>query len=769
VTNKPLPSTPTALMFAPMIYLAWSDGDLEDDETRAISQHLSATSALSEECRSTLATWLDPGDPPSARDLASLLELIRKRAGERGVDDNQTLRELAVSFSDHVPDEAELSALRELERAIGLTEKERALSIMQTWRPQPIAEAAPANFEVTAMTELLNAPHAELRSEIMKFLAGDAGAPLARHNDLDSLREQTQARLKLVADRGWGALAFPESCGGENSTGRFLAAFETLGYGDLSLMVKFGVQFGLFGLSVKCLGTERHHNAYLPAAGRAELPGCFAMTETGHGSNVNDLETTATYDAETQTFVIDTPHPRARKDYIGNAGRYGRVAVVFAQLKTQDQAHGVHAFAVPIRNEDGSPCDGVEIEDCGGKLGLEGVDNGRLAFNKVSIGRGELLDRYASVAEDGTYDSPIASAGKRFFTMLGALVGGRIAVGTAALSASKLALTIALRYASRRRQFGPRGAPEVTLIQYPYHRRRLLPRFAETIALHAASRKVGKRFADLHDSGEIGGEPDVELETAAAAIKALATWHASSTIGECREACGGRGYLAGARFAALKADTDVFTTFEGDNVVLLQLVAKSLLTDFSRGMRGIGVLGLARFVTRRAIDGLNRNPVTSRRTGKEHLRDAKVQGELLGDRKEDLLFSLAKRIKKRMDEGHDAFFAMIQCQEHVIALGRAQGEWLAFEAMVELEESAAPELREMLGKLRSLYALTVLERDRGWFLENGYFEPAKSGAVRDQVSELCAELADQATHLVDALGIPDDVVRAQIGLRDVSE
>lgn len=757
------------MMFAPLIYLAWSDGDLEDRETRAIADYLAKQDGLEDECREALTAWLDPASPPSAAELAGLLEQIRRKAGQRDTSENQSLRELAVSLSDREPDAAELAALGELERAIGLTEHERAASIISRWRPSAIATTAPPRFAVNELTALLAAPYAELRGEVLGFLAGEDGEPLVRHADLDTLRAQTMQRLERVAARGWGALAFPSQYGGRDSVGEFLAVFETLAYGDLSLTVKFGVQFGLFGLSLKFLGTERHHAQYLAETGRAELPGCFAMTETGHGSNVNDLETTATYDPTTQTFTIDTPHPRARKDYIGNAGRYGRVAVVFAQLDALGQRHGVHAFAVPIRDAQGKRCPGVEIEDCGGKLGLEGVDNGRIAFNSVQVPRAALLDRYASVAEDGTYTSPITSPGKRFFTMLGTLVGGRIAVGAAALSTSKLALTIAIRYAARRRQFGPSGQPELTLLSYPQHRRRLLPRLAECFALHAASRKVAARFAGHLERAGAGAEPDAEIETMAAAIKALATWHASATIGECREACGGRGYLATARFADLKADTDVFTTFEGDNVVLLQLVARSLLTGFSRGMRGLGVIGLARFVARRAIDRIDRNPLTARRTSAEHLRDARVQAELVGDRTEDLLHSLARRIKKRIDRGQDAFTATVECQEHVVALGRAHGEQLAFEALRELEDNAPAGVAPILTQLRALYGLSILERERAWYLEAGYFEPGKSAAVRDQVSALCAELADQAVHIVDAFAIPDDVIRAEIGRKQPHE
>ncbi len=389
-----------------------------------------------------------------------------------------------------------------------------------------------------------------------------------------------------------------------------------LGFGDLSLMVKAGVQWGLFGGAVQLLGTERHHRRYLRDIIDLSLPGCFAMTETGHGSDVQHLRTTATYDPAADEFVISTPDPGARKDYIGNAARDGRMAVVFAQLVVdgaQGASHGVHALLVPIRDEDGQAMPGVLIEDCGRKGGLNGVDNGRLTFRDVRVPREALLNRFGDVAADGHYTSPIASDGRRFFTMIGTLIRGRISIAGTAGSAAKRALAIAVAYGNRRRQFElPDGSGEVVLLDYQAHQRKLLPALATTYALSFAQHELVGALAEV--SRPIGGpiegpiegtvegtvEPDErrqrELESRAAGLKAVSTWHTTATIQACREACGGAGYQAENLLTTLKADTDVFTTFEGDNTVLLQLVAKGLLTNYQSDFADLGTLATARFV-----------------------------------------------------------------------------------------------------------------------------------------------------------------------------
>jgi acyl-CoA oxidase len=447
------------------------------------------------------------------------------------------------------------------------------------------------------LQRFLDGPHAGVRDRVREWLSQDGNAPV-HDMPLEEHRAQVLAWARELAGRGETVAGYPREYGGEDDLGGYISGFETLGFGDLSLLVKVGVQFGLFGGAVLHLGTQRHHERYLPDIATLDLPGCFAMTEDGHGSDVQHLRTTATYEPDTGEFVVDTPDDDAHKMWIGNAARDGRMAAVFAQLIVGGEERGVHALLVPLRDDEGRVLDGVRIEDCGLKLGLDGVDNGKLWFDRVRVPREALLDRYAHVSENGTYFSEIESSTKRFFSMLGTLIQGRVSVCGAAINASKVALAIAVRHAGARRQFGPRDGGEVTLMTYRTHQRRLLPHLADAYALHFAQERLVATLAERF--GE-EGERGRELETMAAALKVVGTWHATATIQACREACGGQGYLRANRFAALKADTDVFTTFEGDNTVLLQLVAKNLLTGFKHEQEDLDALGTAAFFAGQAF------------------------------------------------------------------------------------------------------------------------------------------------------------------------
>lgn len=730
------PAAPALIPYLPLLYVAWADGNLSPSELAAFRDVVHRHQRLDPGALRSLDEWLSPDSPPSAPDLEALLEQVHQHRADYlgGVG----------------------AALEPIAAALGTTWRATLRELL----PDSGASATPALPAPTALPALLrqflDGETASARDAMRAVLSRPAFQPRVGLSTAEH-REQVLVWLEILAAEGFGTRGLPVALGGAGDLPGFLAAFETLGTHDQSLAVKFGVQFGLFAGSIQMLGTERHH-PFLRAAARLELPGCFAMSELAHGSNVREIETEARYDAASGTFRVHTPNEGARKEWIGNAACHGRMATVFAQLWSGDTCHGVHALLVPIRDDAGQPLPGVRIADAGPKMGLHGVDNGSLWFTHVQVPRENLLNRYGDVAPDGTYSSPIASPGARFFTMVGTLVGGRISVARFALSAARSGLTISIRYASNRRQFGPATGAEVPILLYQSHQRRLLPALATSFAAGLALDALGTRYLAGLD------EPDRRsLEADAAALKAWVTWFVTRTLQDCRECCGGQGFLAANRVGLLKTDTDVYTTFEGDNTVLMQLVARALLTEYRQQFGSLRLGGVLRHVAQRASRSLaTLNPVIVRNSSEEHLRDPGEQARLFEYRRDRLLGSVARRLKRRIDQGTDPFDAFRDCQDHLVALGSAHAEWFiavrAREAAIHAPAPVQPVLRDLL----DLHALSCLERDSGWFLAAGALEGNKASAIRSLVLDLAARLAPLAPSLTEAFGIPDAVLGAPI-------
>jgi len=593
---------------------------------------------------------------------------------------------------------------------------------------------------------------------------------------LAETRQRCLDQLHLLVHEGEVHRAFPRALGGLDDHGGNIAAFEELVTADPSLQIKAGVQWGLFGAAVLHLGTEHHHEELLPPIMSLEVPGVFAMTEIGHGSDVASLGTTATYDETTEEFVIHTPFRGAWKEFLGNAGMHGKAAVVFAQLITQGTGHGVHAFYVPIRDDEGRFLPGIGGEDDGLKGGLNGVDNGRLHFDRVRIPRRNLLNRYGDVAADGSYSSPIESPGRRFFTMLGTLVQGRVSLDGASTEASAMALTIAITYGNQRRQFtAGSDTEEEVLLDYQRHQRRLIPRLATTYAQTFAHDELLHKF-DAVFSGAIDTDEDrQDLETLAAALKPLSTWHALDTIQEAREACGGAGFMAENRLVGLRADLDVYVTFEGDNNVLLQLVAKRLLSDYSSRFKKADAGKLARMAVEQVADrayhgsGLRTLSQTIRDFGStarsvQELRETDVQRELLTDRVETMVESIAMALRPASKMSRqDAAELFNSQQNRLIEAAHAHAELLQWEAFTRAVEAAPdPGTTQVLSWLHDVFGLGLVEKHLAWYLIHGRLSPQRAQAVTAYIDRLIARLRPHAQDLVDAFSFEPEHLRATI-------
>lgn len=590
---------------------------------------------------------------------------------------------------------------------------------------------------------------------------------------LDDTRERTLEQLRMLGPTGVPGAGFRKENGGGGDPGMAVTGIEMLAQFDLSLMVKAGVQWGLFGGAIENLGTKRHHDAYVRDLISLDLLGCFAMTETGHGSDVQNIETTATYDIETQEFVIHSPTPSSRKDYIGGAAKHATTAAVFAQLLTKGEGYGVHCFVVPLRDAEGKDLPGITTSDCGYKGGLAGVDNGRIMFDEARVPRDNLLNRYGNVSEDGTYSSPVDDINRRFFTMLGTLVRGRVSVGGSASAATQVALSIAGRYALKRKQFSAGGGEEVVIMDYRMHQRRLLPLIAKSYALQYAQNQLIARMHKLQTVEDPDPHQQRELEGRAAGLKALQTWHATRTIQECREACGGAGYLAENRLTTLKGDTDVFTTFEGDNHVLLQLVAKELLTSYAEEVSGLDPLGMVRFVAETFADVVKERTAAAQliqrlidaRPGdndsETSLLDRGTQLSLFEDREQHVLETAARRLQRAGKDKDKAFEIFNNAQDHVVKAGRVHIDRIVLEAFTAgIARCEDPEAQDLLRDVCDLYALSIIEEDKAWFMEHKRMTTSRSKSVTAEVNNLLEKLRPHTLTLIEGFAVPEKTLGA---------
>ncbi|WP_324275472.1 acyl-CoA dehydrogenase [Blastococcus brunescens] len=641
-----------------------------------------------------------------------------------------------------------------------------------------MTSTVPTPVDPRQLREVMDGRWAHVRRDARENLRDPDFLPVYGET-MQEARERVTRAAKKLADSGRVGLGFPKEFGGEADSGASVTSIEMLAFGDLSLMVKAGVQWGLFGGALELLGNRRQHEKYLRDVMSFQLPGCFAMTETGHGSDVQQLRTTCTYDPATETFDLHTPHQAARKDYIGNAAKDGRMAVVFAQLISRGRTTACTpgwcrsgTRTAPLR---GRHHRRRRPESRPARRGQRPADlrpregPARHAAGPVRAGRGR---RHLHVL-DRERDPPLLHDARH----AGARPGQRRG---SASSATKLALDIAVRYGDVRRQFAAPGEDrEIVINDYLVHQRKLLPALAKTYALQFAQSTLVETMHDVQTAVHVHGQEvdeaaQRELESRAAGLKVAQTAHATQTIQMCREACGGAGYLQENRLPHLKADTDVFTTFEGDNTVLLQLVAKGLLTgyrDAFGSLEGWGKVGFVADMVRETV--LER---TAARALIARLVDA-VPGvddvpmldrgwqlKMFEFREKHALEGAIRRLRKNSTTDGMAPFDMFNdVQDHVLKTAQTHIDRVVLEAFVAgVDRTEDPDARTLLDTVCDLYALSTIEADKAWFLEHGQLTPSRAKTLTSTVNQLLKELRPHLITLVDGFAIPAEWKAARI-------
>ncbi|KAL0910343.1 hypothetical protein M5K25_021316 [Dendrobium thyrsiflorum] len=527
------------------------------------------------------------------------------------------------------------------------------------------------------------------------------------NQSMEQQREMTMRRIQFLLERGVFDGWLTDS--GVDLEMRKLAMQECIGLYDHSLAIKLGVHFFLWGAAIQFFGTKRHHDKFLRESENYLIKGCFAMTELGHGSNVRGIETIATFDKNTQEFFINSPCESAQKYWIGGAAKHATHTIIFSQLHINGTSQGVHAFIGQIRDANGNIMSNVRIADCGHKIGLNGVDNGRIWFDNFRVPRENLLNSVADVLPDGQYVSAIKDPDQRFAAFLAPLTSGRVIIAVNAVYISKMALAIAVRYGLTRRAFSlSSNEPEVLLLDYPSHQRRLLPLIAKTCAMSIAANNLKKIY--------VKRSPDTSkiLHIYSSAYKATFTWQNMKTLQECREACGGQGLKTENRIGILKGEFDVQSTFEGDNNVLMQQVSKALLSEYisaqkkKQPFKGLG------------LEHMNSPcPVIPANLTSSSLRSIEFQNDVFCLRERDLLNRYASEVYQYQQQGKSRETAVLLSYQLAEDLARAFTERTILQLLIEKVKSATGPLKDVLELLRSMYALICIEEDAS-FLRYGY-------------------------------------------------
>ncbi|BDD56202.1 fatty-acyl coenzyme A oxidase [Monascus purpureus] len=541
----------------------------------------------------------------------------------------------------------------------------------------------------------------------------------------------------------------------------------------------YGLHSTMFLVTLREQGTPEQHKLFLEPATNYKIIGCYAQTELGHGSNVRGLETTATWNPDDKTFTINSPSLTASKWWIGSLGKVANHAVVMAQLYVGGKNYGPHPFVVQIRDmETHEPLENVYVGDIGPKFGYNTMDNGFLLFNNVKVPHISMLGRFAQVDKaTNKYVRPSMPT-----LIYGTMTWVRSNIVFQAGSVLARGVTIATRYCAVRRQFQDRDATdqasETQVLNYKMVQIRLLPLLAAMYALHFTGRGMMRLYQENQSRMKAAAQADQEkrgagpeelragadlladLHATSCGLKALASTTAGEGLEVCRRACGGHGYSSYSGIGPWYADYLPTLTWEGDNYMLTQQVARYLLK-----------------AARAVLAGKGTNSDTSKILQFYLSRREKGGSFDILDTDSDIVAAFAWRTAhltfealKHRDVGKRSWNSLLV---NFWRLSTAHSQYLVVKNFYEAVNS--PEITGALDKettttlhnLFRLYALHTLEQEAAEFFSSGAVTTHQISLVQTKaVMKLLDNIRPHAVRLVDAWKFPDWQLDSSLGRYD---
>ncbi|RCI07094.1 hypothetical protein CU098_013504 [Rhizopus stolonifer] len=512
-------------------------------------------------------------------------------------------------------------------------------------------------------------------------------------------------------------------------------------------------------------GTEEQKRIYLEPALRYEIIGCYAQTELGHGSNVRGIETTAVYQPETETFVLNSPTLTASKWWIGGLGVAANHAIVMARLVSQDKDYGPHPFIVQIRSlENHEPLKGITVGDIGPKFGFNTVDNGFILFDHVHVPHIAMLARYSRIdRKTGEYIKPPNSK-----LAYGTMVFVRANIVLESCLVLARAATVATRYSAVRVQGSDASNPkkvtdsngdlqqvETPVLDYTMQQYRLFPIIAQAYACHFTGQKMHHMYNENQERMSQGDFSYLaDLHASSSGLKSLTTTLAVSAIEECRRACGGHGYSLFSGLGHFYQDYLPKATWEGDNYLLTQQTARYLI----KTMRSVVAKREESNFSSQYLSEYLSNPRA--RCSFTRIEDLNNPELLLSAFKFRSAF-LADKAVHALDVQKISWNDMLI---DIYRISRAHCQLLLVSNFIQASFSGpSSNMKQALQQVALLFCVSTLEQELSDFLACGYLSPEQALMVKKKLVNSLKLIRPNAVALVDAFGIPDYMLNSALG------